>query len=206
MLRAPTNRFRDSEIPSLYRHGAGSACAGMAIFWRDRSEMMVRGGLKARGFSVEKSNLISGMIWLILAVLISVSSIRLGLGEYRVPGPGFFPFLTALPLGLLSIYLIATSILSDAGKKRKIAWPINRNGMKIVLTVASLIAYSFFLERIGYLLITFLLMLFLFKNIEPQKWRIALLGSFLSVALSYIVFNVWLEVQWPAGIIEQWIR
>ena len=162
-------------------------------------------GIHGKGISVKKGNLISGVIWLILAVLISVSSVRLGLGDYRVPGPGFFPFLTALPLGVFSVYLIATCILSDA-EKRKIAWPINRNGTKIVLTITALIAYSLFLEKIGYLLNTFFLMLFLFKNIEPQKWKIALLGSFLSVALSYVVFNVWLEVQWPAGIIENWIR
>jgi len=161
-----------------------------------------------RKVGMRKYNFITGVIWLIIATLIFSESLRLGLGKFNFPGPGFFPFLTTIPLAFLSLMLIweAAPLKRQKVKETQAVWAADTNWGKIILTLAALISYVFLLEQLGYLLGTFLLMLFLFKSIEPQKWIIATLASIAAVGLSYFIFNVWLQCQFPEGILLRIIR
>jgi putative tricarboxylic transport membrane protein len=66
--------------------------------------------------------------------------------------------------------------------------------------LAALLLYGFFLESLGYILATFLLMFFFFRAIEPQKWVVVILGSVITSFITYFLFKVWLQVQLPAGV------
>ena len=44
----------------------------------------------------------SSLVWLGVAVLICIGSLRLSLGSVHNPGPGFFPFVARLIMGILS--------------------------------------------------------------------------------------------------------
>ncbi|MEK6672899.1 MAG: tripartite tricarboxylate transporter TctB family protein [Nitrospirota bacterium] len=153
---------------------------------------------------MRKYNLISGVIWLILAIFLCLESLRLGIGKFQFPDAGFFPLLTAIFMGLFSVFLLLEATIGNNQKKEaKIAvWSAETRWKKIILTLLALVIYSIVLEKIGYLLSTFVLMLFLFKTIEPQKWSVAVLGAIITVLLSYLVFNVWLKTQFPVG--ELW--
>jgi len=157
---------------------------------------------------MRKYNLITGVIWLTIATLIFSESLRLGLGKFNFPGPGFFPFLTAIPLAFLSLLLIweAAPLKRQKVRETQAVWAADTNWGKIIMTLGALITYILLLEKLGYLLGTFLLMLFLFKNIEPQKWIIAILASLVAVLLSYLIFNVWLQCQFPEGVLLRIIR
>lgn len=157
---------------------------------------------------MRKYNLISGVIWLILAILICFESIKLGVGKLQFPGAGFFPLLTAILMGLLSLSLLIEAIVGKKQKKEstEAVWSAETRWGKIILTLLALVIYSIVLEKIGYLLSTFVLMLFLFKAIEPQRWSISVLGSLITVLLSYIIFNVWLKSQFPVGIMGIFLR
>lgn len=152
---------------------------------------------------MRKYNLITGIIWLILAILILGAAIRLDLGTLHFPGPGFFPFLTAIPLAFLACLLIWETIAgkSRPAKENKEVWAADTDWRKIIFSLAALIIYALLLEKAGYILGTFLLMLFLFKSIEPQKWGVAIFASAVAVLLSYFIFNVWLQCQFPEGIL-----
>jgi len=157
---------------------------------------------------MRKYNLITGIIWLIVAILIFSESLHLGLGKFNFPGPGFFPFLTAIPLAFLSLLLIWEAAPLRRQKVREIqaVWAADTDWRKIILTLGALITYVLLLEKLGYLLGTFLLMLFLFKSIEPQRWIIAVFASIVAVLLSYLIFNFWLQCQFPEGILLRIIR
>lgn len=60
-----------------------------------------------------------------------------------------------------------------------------------------LIGYGLSLERIGFLINTFLLITILLKVIEPQPWRISILGGAITALLTNLVFNVFLRAQIP---------
>jgi hypothetical protein len=43
---------------------------------------------------------------------------------------------------------------------------------------------------------------YMFKGLEPQSWRNALLLSAVTVTICYLVFGVFLELQFPPGVLS----
>jgi hypothetical protein len=60
--------------------------------------------------------------------------------------------------------------------------------------------YYLFLEVLGYILTTFILMVLLLKAVESTRWRTVLLEAFVATFASYALFQLWLKVQLPKGI------
>jgi len=121
------------------------------------------------------------------------------LGEPNQPGPGFFPFSVALVLGLLSIVALILSVRGQEKtlfreKKEPLRW------WNIIIIISVLIAYGLSLEKIGFLINTFLLITILLKVIEPQTWKTSILGGIITALSSNFVFNVLLKAQIPSGI------
>jgi hypothetical protein len=58
---------------------------------------------------------------------------------------------------------------------------------------------------LGFLLSTFFLLLFLFRMLEPQRWRVVILMTVLTVTLCYVLFGVFLELRFPGGLLGRMI-
>jgi len=126
----------------------------------------------------------------------TVQARRLAVGEPGQPGPGFFPFWLAVAFTIVTLALFIHSFraqpsMASAGEPPR--W------RALVLTFFSLLGYAMALEPLGFLLATFLLMLVLFRAVEPLGWPAAVGGSLAASLLSYTLFKVWLQVQLPAG-------
>jgi putative tricarboxylic transport membrane protein len=135
----------------------------------------------------------------LVAILATLEARKLNLGEFGRPGPGFFPFYLALLFSIVSLALIFGS-LRVAADMQASAQATNRvRAEKVVVTLAGLIVYAFLLEWLGFLLATFLLMLFLFKAVDPLRWHAAIAASLMTSLLSYVVFKKWLQVLLPTG-------
>jgi putative tricarboxylic transport membrane protein len=72
---------------------------------------------------------------------------------------------------------------------------------KNLLVLAALFLYVFLLEILGYMISTFLLMLFLFRAIKAQSWVVLIAGSVFTSLSTYFLFKFWLQVQFPVGIL-----
>ncbi len=144
----------------------------------------------------------SGAFWLIFSILVAGESYRLGLGNFRGPGSGFLPFVASLVLGVLSLCLMVQAI-NRKGEEREVheAWSQRGNWEKIVYTLAALLLYLFLLEKLGFLFCTFLLVVFLLRIIETQRWPVVIVTAFLATLFCYILFQVWLKIQLPSGIL-----
>ena len=70
---------------------------------------------------------------------------------------------------------------------------------KVGLTAGALVAFAFLLEPLGFPLATLAFMVFLLRAIEPQRWRLTLTLSIVTMVLCVLVFQVWLQVQFPEG-------
>src|SRR4030042_2921972 len=139
---------------------------------------------------------IGSIFWFIIAVYTAIQAYRLGLGSLRHPGPGFIFFLAALFLIILNaVDLAGASIKKSKIEKREPPMWIGLRWQKILLVLGSLSAYAFSLNLAGFLLPTFLLMVFLYKGVEPTKWWLAIVSSLITVLLSYVIFKVLLDVQ-----------
>lgn len=73
--------------------------------------------------------------------------------------------------------------------------------LRILLFLVVVCLYAFFLQDLGYLLSTFGLMLCLLSMSEKMRWWVRASFSLIISVSTYLVFNVWLGVQLPAGIL-----
>ena len=67
--------------------------------------------------------------------------------------------------------------------------------------ILSLLVFTYFFEKIGFVVSVLLLMVYLFKGIEYQRWSIAILGAVLTSLAAYVVFAIFLGCQLPRGLL-----
>ena len=150
---------------------------------------------------MESRDRISSLVGLVLSVSICIESFRLpiGIGTWRYPGPGFFPFGTGIILASLCLGLYLKATRKSLGGVEE-SWYIKARWKKLVLILVILSGYAFILEKLGFILSTFLLLFFLFRFVEAQRWIVTIAGSLIVSLVSYGVFDKWLKMQLPKGI------
>lgn len=130
----------------------------------------------------------------------AVEARKLAVGDLSRPGPGFFPFYLALALSLVSLALLMRSLRARAPMAEPApAEPVRR--VKAAWTLLAGVAYAFALDPLGFLVATFLFLLFLFSAIAPQRWMVAVATSLTTSLVTYLVFKVWLGAQLPSGVL-----
>lgn len=115
-------------------------------------------------------NAISGLVLLGVSAFVAFEAIRLSLGSLRSPGPGLFPLLLSIVLAGLSAALCVRGVL-DRRAGRPAARPASRgHARQVWATVLALVAYVVLLPRLGYLVVTFLLLGALFRIGGVRGW------------------------------------
>jgi putative tricarboxylic transport membrane protein len=122
-------------------------------------------------------------------------SARLPFGTIHNPGEGFFPWWASVTVVLLATILLIQALNSRSTSARD----ESRRLAKVIVLLVILAAYTFLLDPLGYPICTFLLVLFMLRVLDPQRWRVALSIAVLAAAGSYVVFAVWLSVPLPRG-------
>ena len=143
-------------------------------------------------------DIISGLFWLCLGLLISLWSTAYRIGNIADPGPGFMPLLLGLLLIVLSFVLLVQA------KRRAPQTPapslLQGGWKKVVYTVSIIVLATFLFERLGYLITFFLLLILLIRGAGPQRWRTTLLIAFFSALSVYLIFVLLLKQQLPKGL------
>ena len=127
-----------------------------------------------------------------------VGARALPFGDVTRPGAGFFPMCLAVLLtavaGAVLLRTIAVRAPGTAGSDA------TRRGLaRAAATLVALLGYVVLLQHVGFGVATFVLVAFLFRAIEPQRWPIALGGAVATVVVTHVVFQVWLRVRLPIG-------
>lgn len=144
----------------------------------------------------------SSLVWLTFAVYICIASSRLSFGSFDHPGPGFLPLLVGICLGIFSIVAFLQARLSKENNEPTSSWYPKQRWKKMIGVLAVMFIYAFCLEILGFLLATFLLLIFLFRaGMESPKWAVAIGGSAIASFCSYAVFELWLKTQLPRGLL-----
>jgi putative tricarboxylic transport membrane protein len=146
---------------------------------------------------VKKIEIIVAFFWIALGILVCYGAARLGLGTVTEPGSGFIFFWLGLILIMLSLAALAASLRSSEGMVQEAK---EMNWVKIALVLLFLVLYAFFLERLGFVLTTFLLLSFLLGWIEQASWTRSLGVAAVAALGSFAVFEVWLKIRLPKGI------
>lgn len=150
-------------------------------------------------FAVEKYRIIPLIFWIGLSLFVMVFSYRLDLGELHNPGPGLMPFLSSLLLFIICLYLLLRSALRIGSRDLALEDQNQVNFRKVWPILGVLFAYALFLEKVGYLISTFILMAILFKSAGFKRWTSVLISSALVNLVTYFVFT-FLGIRFPEWI------
>ncbi|HSE85218.1 MAG TPA: tripartite tricarboxylate transporter TctB family protein [Candidatus Binatia bacterium] len=139
-------------------------------------------------------DLTSGLFWLAIAIFFAADSFaRLKLGTLHQPGPGFFPFWAGVALALLSLISLFRSL-----KKRDMLSLCGLKSSKLLLVTGALLAYLLLLDTLGFLTVTFLFLLLLFR-LEYRRWGFSAVLALIGAGSCFAIFQLWLKTQLPAG-------
>ena len=122
---------------------------------------------------------------------------RLPFGTVTRPSAGFFPLCLAVALTVVAGAVWLRALHGDPDVAA--ATPSRGGLARAAATLATLLAYAFVLEPLGFGLATFVLIVVLLRAIEPQPWPVALGGAAGAVLACHVLFRVWLGVRLPVG-------
>lgn len=139
------------------------------------------------------SDRLTGLVLLALAVAYGVVA-----GGYQAMigdplGPAVFPIVLAIPLGLLSLYLI---IRPD----RRPIWPKGPALLKQLLAIAAFVAYAYLLEPLGFVVSTFLAVVGLGSLLGARLRQAGAAGAGIAVVL-FVLFDQLLGLPLPPGVL-----
>ena len=145
-----------------------------------------------------KKELIIACFWLLLSIYLACASYQLGLGVGGRPGAGFFPFGTALAIGIIAL-LRLIGISHNATATTTTTTPDEVK--KIIYVVAGMLAYALLLDTLGFVICTFFLLAFYLKIVAAQRWRSSLIFAIATSLLAHVFFDVLLRAPLPRGLL-----
>lgn len=151
----------------------------------------------------ERDERYSSIVLILFSLFICFMSFRLGLGTVFVPRSGFFPFWAGVILGLLSLANLLIGILKsrpsaeqdEEQREQRINWK------NLFLTFIFLLVYPLLMSAIGFLLSTFLFFSFFLYFVGDKSWGIVFSLSATVAAVTFLIFQYWLKIQFPVGIL-----
>jgi putative tricarboxylic transport membrane protein len=151
-------------------------------------------------FKLNNSELWGGLIGLALGIFVIRSGVKLKLGTINDPGSGYVLFYTGMLMCVFAITIIAAAI-KEGGATFASRWEGAR-WTKPLLVIACLVAFSFALNQIGFLLSAIPLMLLLLRVVDPVRWTLAIPIAVLAPLGVWWVLQRLLLIQLPSGIFE----
>jgi len=150
---------------------------------------------------MRRLELLGSISLIVFSLIACLEAYKLSLGPPGAPGPGLVPFLLGAILFLLSCLYFFKTLHAFRLKQEIHLWRGLR-WEKVVLILAILFSYALFLEKGGFLLCTFLLLMFLFQWVDRQRWYWVYGGSLGITLLCYMIFKIWLKIQLPIGFLR----
>jgi len=139
------------------------------------------------------SDVIGSFFWIGVGIFFAIEGIRLNVGTFKNPGPGFLPLIMAMLLILFSLSIFVMGLTKSRTPLSNIFWK------RQFIAVASVFLYIFLLEFVDFLLSTFVLMCILFGTLlkERNKWiKVPLYSAVVAVA-TWLIFYVAIRVPFP---------
>ena len=149
---------------------------------------------------MKRADVTVALILVGLAGFILLEAGKLSFGSMRVPRTAFFPVILATLLLILSLILLGQALRgAPTGRGRE---RIEAEGWyRIGATLVTLVGFALVLERLGFLLSTFLLMVLLLRAIEPQAWPKVIAVALVTALVAYAIFGWLLGIPLPAGVL-----
>jgi putative tricarboxylic transport membrane protein len=142
----------------------------------------------------------SGVVLLVFGLGVCWQAALLALGEPDRPGPGFYPLVLGAVLMLVAVWVVMEA-RSSPGEAEP---PMTRsdNVAAVAVVPGLLVAFALVLEPLGYVISMFLMMGLLLR-LAGRGWPAAAGMALASTLLSFFLFDMWLGVPLPKGVLQQ---
>jgi hypothetical protein len=141
-------------------------------------------------------------LFFIFGSIVVYDSLRLGAGwqEVHGPRPGYFPFYIGLLICIASVVNVARAF-ALRGERNKTFVQVGQ--LKMVLTVLIPTAiYAFLVTWIGIYASSVLFIGFFMRWLGKYAWWKVVVVSLVTVAVFFVVFEIWFKVPLPKGPVE----
>ena len=134
---------------------------------------------------------------LVLGSVISVVSWGYGFGSLRQPGPGLYPFFVGAAIAVFSLFILVSELMSGASQPL-----LDKEGVRtLVLMTVTLCLWIVAMPLLGYVVVTLLVTYAFCKIMKLEGWRKPLAVSAGTALFIYLLFDYWLYIDLPRGIL-----
>ena len=156
----------------------------------------------AKGESrLDRDEAIGGIVIFLFGAVTTFLSLKMPIGTFRMAGTGMFPLCLGILLMILSGMFVLKIFIQGKEKQLKKEAPIisSESPLQLILFLGTMVLATLFFNRLGYPLISFLLMLGLLRILGMNRWGLNILISVVTSVGSYFVFVQWLGIPMPKG-------
>ena len=149
---------------------------------------------------MKKADMITGIVLLVLSGYVIQEAWRMPPSASFGPGSGFLPFWLGVVLAAFATILLVSAWRRQATEKDgEPVFPGKQALLGITLVLVGLAAYIFLIEILGYLVDTFLFIVYLMKVVEREKWPLTLMVAVITTAALFIIFQFLLQIKLPSN-------
>ncbi|MGP3911513.1 tripartite tricarboxylate transporter TctB family protein [Nonomuraea sp. 10N515B] len=136
-------------------------------------------------------NLVAALVPLVIGVVAALMSWNLGVGSLSAPGPGMWPLVVSVAMVVIAAVLMLQS--RPRGDEER----FTKDVVTVAIAAASLIAYAFLFELVGFEVPTIALLVLWLKGLGRESWRMTAVVSVVATAALYLLFITGLGVSLP---------
>ena len=150
---------------------------------------------------MKRDEIIVGIVIFLFGAVTAVLSLKMPIGTFRMAGTGMFPLFLGILLMILSgAFILKIFFQGQKGQVEKEASiESSESPIRLIFFLGTMVLATLFFNRLGYPLVSFLLMLGLLRILGMKRWGLSILISVVTAVGSYFLFVRWLDIPMPKG-------
>jgi putative tricarboxylic transport membrane protein len=150
---------------------------------------------------LDRDEIIVGIVIFLFGAVTAVLSLRMPIGTFRMAGTGMFPLILGILLMILSGAFILKIFFQGKEEqvKKEASIESSESPIQLILFLGTMVLATLFFDKLGYPLISFLLMLGLLRILGMKRWGLNILISVVTAVGCYFLFVRWLAIPMPKG-------
>ncbi len=150
---------------------------------------------------MKKADLITGVVLLVLSGLVIWGASEMPPSATFGPGSGFLPFWLGVLLAVLATILFISAWRRQTTEKdSEPVFPGKQALLAITSVLVGLAGYILLIDVLGYVVDTFLYIVFLVKVVEREPWPLTLKLAIAGTAGLFITFHLLLKITLPYNV------
>lgn len=146
-----------------------------------------------------KDEAIGGVLIFLFGAVTTFFSLKMPIGSFRSAGPGLFPLCLGILLMAMAGAYILRVFVQEKQEKKVASSGLPGSTKPVFFFFGVIVLATFLFDKLGYPLVSFLLLVALLRTLGMKRWVWNALLSFSVAILSYVLFARWLHIPLPKG-------